>query len=112
MIFGNQPLIQDVLEPFPRANNVIVAPFWATANYSVHNTAGKVYYRISDSSVLLQKAGNAIDQAYVRVGLVQEPVNPSKLVILTWEDLRSTSDQTEVSTSRHNNDYKDKVQLL
>lgn len=73
-------------EAFPAPAPGILAPFWAHADYS-SNGAGDVYYRVSESTVLLQRAVQDITQAYS-----QAAANPSKLVIVTWKNLRSPSD--------------------
>lgn len=54
-------------------------------------------YRVTTSSFLLERAGNDIDAAYSRAETAQDPVNLSALVVVTWNDLRSASDQNAVS---------------
>jgi hypothetical protein len=83
-------------EPFPSAGRPIVAPFWARASY-LSNIGGDVQYRLTTSSFLLERAGSDINAAYSQAGITRDPVNPSALVIVTWNDLRSASDQNAVS---------------
>lgn len=99
VVFGNQiPSFSSDQEPepFPSTGSPILAPFWAQANY-LANLGGDVQYRVTTSSFLLARAGNEIDAAYSRAGTAQDPVNPSALLIVTWNDLRSASDQNAVS---------------
>lgn len=92
--FGSQsPSYSSVPEPFPASGRPILAPFWTEANYQ---NAGKVYYRVTNTSSLLQRAGEDISQAYSRVG-VTRTVSQTELVIVTWKDLRSTADANLVS---------------
>lgn len=54
-------------------------------------------YRVTTSPFLLNRAGNEITAAYSRAGRTQDAVNPSALVVVTWNDLRSAVEQNAVS---------------
>lgn len=81
-------------QSFPASGAAIIAPFWARADYLSTSSRGKVYYRVSESSVLLDMAEQELAQAHG-----QANVNPSQLVIVTWKDLRSPTDNTVSRTT-------------
>ena len=93
LAFGNIHQSVSSPEPFPSSGGAILAAFWAHANYSSSST---VYYHVTDARALLDKAINDISPAYERVNAPQE-VNPSKLVIVTWTDMRNPTDANSVS---------------
>lgn len=54
-------------------------------------------FRLTTSNIELERASDEIRTAYSRAGAVQDPVSLSSLIIVTWNDLRSASDQNSVS---------------
>lgn len=99
IIFGDQiPTFASQHEPesFPAPVTAILAPFWAEADF-LPGSGGSVFYRETGSPALLQRAENEINQTYSRTNTAFEPVSLSKLVIVTWKDLRSASDRNAVS---------------
>lgn len=85
-------------EPFPAASRSIIAPFWASASYTSSHSGGSVYYRVSDDSDQLLRAGTEVNHAYQRAAIPLTAVSPSKLIVVTWNDLRIASDQNDVSS--------------
>lgn len=76
-------------QTFPLSSTAIIAPFWTGASHTA--TAGRVHYRVTSVSSLLQRADSEINLAYMRANVAQEPVNSTKLVVVTWENMRSRS---------------------
>eukprot|EP00731_Ephydatia_muelleri_P027336 Em0019g209a len=61
---------------FPTANGLFIAPFWANVDTTC---AGKVYYRETNDSTLLQRA-----LAEIRRGYAADSFSPARLLVVTW----------------------------
>ena len=61
---------------FPTTNGLFIAPFWANVDTTC---AGKVYYRETNDSTLLQRA-----LAEIRRGYAADSFSPARLLVVTW----------------------------
>lgn len=90
--FGNLiPTFQSEPLPFPSYEQPIIAPFWAGASY-LSSHGGDVRFGVTTSSTQLNRARSEITQAYTNAGVALESaINPTTLVIVTWNDLRRSN---------------------
>ena len=78
-------------QSFPKAGDrfELIAPFWSDVDTSVGN--GSVFYRQTNASELLQKAGTEIQEAFAEF----HDYRPTLLLIVTWDHVRSHRLQSE-----------------